>query len=75
MGLCVLSLFCDEILSVLSSFVIISLRKRGRACCFLAVMWQIVFCVSSSQWAGLQCVIVTFPGHHTYIFINCGCLL
>ena len=51
-----------------SSFVIIWLRKRELVdlLCFLAVLWLLVFCVSSS-WCG-ECVIVAFPGH-THLFL------
>ena len=58
-GVCVWSLFCCLVLSVLSSFTIISLRKRELAA-LLNYMWLLVFCVFSSRCHGLQCVTVAF---------------
>ena len=42
--LCVWSLFSNAVLSVLSSFVVILLRKRGLVAllCVLAVVWLLV---------------------------------
>ena len=56
-GLCACSLFCTVVLSVLSSFAIISLKKRELVAllCALTVVWLLVLCVSSSQCHGLVC--------------------
>ena len=70
-GFCDRSLFCNAILSVLStcSFAIISLRPKELVAlnCVLADVWLLVFCASSSQcrgpWVGLRTEIVAFPGH------------
>ena len=47
-GFCVLSLFCNALLSFLSSFVIIPLRKRESWLLYfnyvLAVVWLLLFC-------------------------------
>ena len=52
-------LFCDWslLLSDLSSFEIISLRKRELLAllCFLAVVWLSVLCASSMWCCGLVC--------------------
>ena len=45
-------MFCNVVLSVLSSFTIILLVALLNLC-GLAVMWLSVFCVSSSQYHGL----------------------
>ena len=59
-----MSLFCYALLCVHSSFAIILKRKRKLVDllllsyrCFVYIM----FCGSSSQWVGLQCVILVFP--------------
>ena len=62
------SLFCYAVLSVLSSFAIISLRKRNWLLyfnCVLAVMWQLEFHRSSGPlgWS------VVYYGN---IFWGCG---
>ena len=71
---CVLSLFSFAVHSFLSTFAIISLRKRELVAllCLLAAVRLSVFCVSSSwcRWlVGLQFVIVAFPGH-THLFFH-----
>ena len=60
---CGRALFCYTVLCVLSSFAIISMKKRELSV-FLSSMWLLVFCFSSSRyrWFDLQCVIVAFPG-------------
>ena len=43
-------LFCNVVLSILSSFAVIRMRKRDLAlylCCALAVLWLSEFCVCS----------------------------
>ena len=60
---CIWSLFCCAVLSVISSFEIISLekkkkRERERADCLkiaFNVMGLLVLCVSSSRCYGLVC--------------------
>ena len=51
-GFCLWCLFCNEVHSVLSSFAIISLRKRELVALhfneFLLPMWLSVICVSST---------------------------
>ena len=56
-GFCVGSLFYGVVLSILSSFTIILLRKRVLVAllCVFAVVWLSVFCVFSSQCCGLVC--------------------
>ena len=70
------SLFCSAILSVLSSFAIISPRKRELVALLAFSSWcpvtVIVFVFSSRcLWVGLQCVIVVFPGHTPLL---CPCI-
>ena len=57
---CISFLFCCAVLSVISSFAIISLGKRERernGCLKTAfyVMGHLVLCVSSSRYNGLVC--------------------
>ena len=62
---CDWSLFCDVVLSVLSSFAIISL-KEGKSS-ILAVVWLSVSRLGPGgafSWS----VIVTFPGHTLFLF-------
>ena len=67
---CVRSLFCNAVFSVLSSFAIISLRKRELNCkkllYVLAVVWLLVYTVPLPHGAlgcmSLQCLIVAFSG-------------
>ena len=72
-GFCVCSLFWYALLSVLSTFVIILLRKREliailylSSCCLmtLSVLW--LFCTAT--WVCLLCVIVVFPDHTHFLF-------
>ena len=67
---CVWFLFCNVVLSFLSSFAIISLQEVAAGCftLCLAVVWLSVFCVSSPRCRGLVCVIVAFPGS-THLFL------
>ena len=67
----ILSLFYYAVLIVLSSFAIISLRKREReswllylklsSCCLVSVNVLCLFLMV--PWVGLHFVTVTFPGH------------
>ena len=68
-------LFCNAVLRVLSSLAIISLRKRELAALLkLCSCYQVVVSVlcffTTVEWAGLQCVIVTFPGHPHLLFLR-----
>ena len=57
---CFWSLFCCAVLSVISSFAIISLGKRERDGCLniaFNVMGLLVICVSSSLCNGLVCIV------------------
>ena len=72
---CVWLLFCSAGLSVLSDFANVSLRKRERESwllylnCVLAVMWQVVLCVSFPRSCELVCgLIVAFPCHTHLLF-------
>ena len=64
---CIWSLFCCAVLSVISSFAIISLGRREKWLlknCFLCHGTVSAMCLFLAvQWVGLQCVIVVFPGH------------
>ena len=67
-GVRVWSLFCYAVRIVLSSFTIISLRKRElvgllklSSCCHVVISILPLFPVV--PWVGQQCVIVEFPGH------------
>ena len=66
---CIWSLFCCAVLSIISSFAIISLGKRERNECLNFLLCHgtakcSAMCLSLAvQWVGLQCVIVVFPGH------------
>ena len=66
---CISFLFCCAVLSVISSFAIISLGKREREKwllknCFLCHGTFSAMCLFLAvQWVGLQGVIVVFPGH------------
>ena len=71
-GLC-WSLFSNALLSTLSSFVIVSLRKRELAalfklcfCCHVAVSVLCFF--TMVLWVGLWSVIVAFPGRTQFLF-------
>ena len=46
---CVSSLFCNIVLSVLSSFAIITMRKRvlDASLCAIAILWLLLFCAST----------------------------
>ena len=46
---CVSSLFCNIVLSVLSSFAIITMRKRvlDALLCAIAILWLLLFCAST----------------------------
>ena len=61
-------LFCCALLSVISSFAIISFGKRGQVelLCHLTISGLCLFLVV--PWVGLQCVILEFPGH-THVFM------
>ena len=70
---CVWSLFCNTVLSVLSSFAIISLRNRGFidllylcSCCQVALSVHCIFLVVS--WVSLLSVIIAFPRHAHFPF-------
>ena len=69
---CVKSLYCNAVLSFLSSFAIISLRKRGAGFFTLLVFLLPCGCKFSvsfhvAPWLGLWYAIVAFPGHtHVY---------
>ena len=55
---CVWSLFSFTVLSVPSSFENNLIEDETRCCflnCILAVMWLLLFCVSSSWYSGLVC--------------------
>ena len=55
-GFCDWPWFCNVVFDILSSFVIISLRRKELVAllnCILAVIWLSVFCVSSSR--GIVC--------------------
>ena len=75
-GVLCLSLFCYELLCILSSFAIILKRKRKLVAllllsynCIVTVNVQWFFLMV--PWAGLQCVIVVFPDHaHLHLFSN-----
>ena len=67
LGLFVWSLFCNAVLSILSRFAIILVRKTAEFITLLltvSVLW-LFFMV---QWVGLQFVIVVFPGHTHLLF-------
>ena len=65
---CVRSLFCCAVLCVISSFAIISLRKREQVALLYFVTVRVLCPFSTVLWFGLQCVIMTFPGH-THLFL------
>ena len=74
MGFCVCSMFCCALFCVLSSFAIISIRKRELvvllclfSLCLVIVVVQWLFL--TVPWVGLQCVIVVFPDH-THLLFN-----
>ena len=59
-------MFSKAVLSILSIFVVISLRRReviALLYCVLIVMAvSVMRLLLTLPWAGLQCVIVAFPG-------------
>ena len=64
-GFCVRYLFCYKVLSVLSIFAIILVRKRGLVSLLLLSSWclvNILWLFGAVQLVGLWCVIVVFPG-------------
>ena len=74
-GLSVWSLFRYTVLSVLSSFEIISPRKRELVAllylfprCHVAVSVLCLFL--TVPWVGLQCVSVAFLGHTYFFFLK-----
>ena len=63
MGLSVWSLFCNSVLTVLSSFAIISL-KSCFILCFCNQLTVSVLCLFLvAPWVGLWYVIMAFPDH------------
>ena len=74
MDFCAGSLIGGEVVNVLSSCTIISLRKRELiTLCFLDIMCRLVFCISSSWCHGLVCGMRLW---HFVVIITCfmGCL-
>ena len=73
-----LSLFCYALMHVLSSFAIISKRKRELVALFLLCYGclatvNILWLFLTVPWIGLQCVIVVFYDH-THFFSITGLL-
>ena len=62
------------VLSVVSSFEIISMRKRELVAFLYHVTVSILCLFLTVPWVGMQCVIVVFPGHThffmLYVYIN-----
>ena len=72
---CLVLFYAVGLHSVFSSFEIISLRKRDRNCCFTLFCSCHVLCsflcfVLVVPRAGMQCVIVAFPGHTHLFFVR-----
>ena len=73
-----MSLFCDALLCVRSSFAIILklvalLLLSYRCIVIINVLWFFL----KVRWIGLQCVIVIFPYHTHFFFVTailCVCL-
>ena len=78
-GFCVWSLFCYEVLCVLSSFAIILMEKRELVAWLglPGVLSPLVFCGTCSPCRGLVCgVIVVFSDHaHFFSVFNVRPLL
>ena len=73
MAVLCLSLFCCELLIILSSFAIILKRKRELAALLLLsygflVTVYVLWLFPMVPWVGLQCVIVVFPDHTHLLF-------
>ena len=65
---CVWFFFCYSVLSVLSNFTIVLLRKKKCVALYRLSTWcpvalGVLWLFLGMPWAGLQCVIVVFPGH------------
>ena len=68
--------FCYALLCVYSSFVFISMGKRGLVAllclsswCFVIYVWLFL----AMPWVCLQCVTVVFPDHTHYFYIIIEC--
>ena len=70
MGFCNCSMFCCALLSVHSSFAIISMGKREliplhglSSWCLMTVVWLFV----TMPWVCLQFLVVVFPAHTHFV--------
>ena len=73
MGFCNSSMFCCTLLCVPSSFATILMGKRELVALPCLSSWYIVIVVwlfLAVPWVGLQFVIVVFPDHTHYFFMN-----
>ena len=67
-GFCIWSLFCNTILSVLSSFAIILMIKEERACCFTFVLLMSCDCWCSVTLPSYALYDVVYPGHACFLY-------
>ena len=75
MGNLCLSLFCYALLFVHSCFAILLKRKRNLVALLLLsyrciVTINVLWLFLTVPWAGLQCVIVAYPGHTHLLLVE-----
>ena len=75
MGVLCLSLFCNALICVHSSFVIILKRKRKLVATLLLsysclVIVNVLWLSLTVPWTSMQCVIVVFPDHTVLTYFS-----
>ena len=56
-------LFCNVVLSILSSFAVIWMRERSGSCCLVVVRVLCLFLMVLYVGNGMRSVFVAFPSH------------